>query len=60
MPTKEEIDELYSKARSSLDKRAAPFIPGVGRVSFNSGDGDRASYDGASVGNVNPSRGEIA
>lgn len=40
LPSKEECDALYSKARTSLDGRAAPFVPGVGRLSqdFNSID----------------------
>lgn len=40
VPSQEECDELYSKARTSLDGRAAPFVPGVGRLSqdFNSID----------------------
>lgn len=38
LPTKEEVDAAYSRARTSLDGRAAPFVPGVGRLSqdFNS------------------------
>ncbi|CAM9274896.1 unnamed protein product [Ectocarpus sp. 12 AP-2014] len=31
--TKAECDELYTKARNSLDGRAPPFVPGVGRLS---------------------------
>lgn len=30
MPTKEECDAEYTKARTSLDGRASPFVPGVG------------------------------
>ncbi|CAM9139890.1 unnamed protein product [Ectocarpus sp. 12 AP-2014] len=33
LPTKAECDELYTKARNSLDGRAPPFVPGVGRLS---------------------------
>jgi len=38
LPTKEECDAAYERARTSLDGRAAPFVPGVGRLSqdFNS------------------------
>ncbi|CAN0000504.1 unnamed protein product [Ectocarpus sp. 13 AM-2016] len=33
--TKAECDELYTKARNSLDGRAPPFVPGVGRLSYD-------------------------
>lgn len=33
VPSQEECDAAYSKARTSLDGRAAPFVPGVGRLS---------------------------
>lgn len=40
VPSQEECDAAYSRARNSLDGRAAPFVPGVGRLSqdFNSVD----------------------
>eukprot|EP00752_Nemacystus_decipiens_P012707 g11259.t1 len=38
VPSLEECDAAYRKARTSLDGRAAPFVPGIGRLSqdFNS------------------------
>lgn len=48
VPSKEECDAAYSKARTSLDGRASPFVPGLGRVSqdLNSIDlnGERTAF----------------
>eukprot|EP00903_Cladosiphon_okamuranus_P017359 g15992.t1 len=43
VPSQEECDAAYSKARTSLDGRAAPFVPGIGRLSQDFGSIDLSS-----------------